>query len=307
MKATITMLLLAGTINLSLAAIKTPVSNDSTGHVVRFGKSNSFVVSEPAHADLKSTGAWKEAAEKPYRLSWKTDGVILGTALGTRLISGSMDDSRTPLTLEQAESFTHRNVNWFDRSATYKFNKNLRPLSDQLGSFAILAPLSLLADKGVRRDILTVSMMFLEVRELSVHLPAIAKSGITRYRPYVYNPNVSYEEKIEQDPGKSFFSNQSTAVFASAVFIAKVYSDYHPDSKAKPWIWAASLVSASAISIVRYETGIHYTSDILVGAAVGSAIGYFIPKLHAINRKGNVKLTPGYSQGAYTMAAQIKL
>lgn len=249
----------------------------------------------------------KSFIESPYKLSWKTDGIILGVAIGTELIAYSMDDSRTPLTLEQATSFTHRNVHWFDRSATYKFNKNLMPLSDQLGSFALIVPLSLLADKGVRKDILTVGTMFLEVRRLSVNLPTIAKSGITRYRPYVYNPDVSYADKVEKDPGKSFFSSQSTAVFSSAVFIASVFSDYHPESKAKRWIWAGSLAAATAISVVRYETGIHYTSDLIVGAAVGSAIGYFIPKLHKINKNQNISLTPGYSQGAYTMLAQIKI
>lgn len=274
-------------------------SSYSEAHILRLEnkKSNNELSSQQNNAERTS----------PYRLSWKTDGIILGTGLVAQAIELSMDGSRTPLSMEQAQKFSHRDVHWFDRSASYKFNKDLRNVSDQLGAFSLIAPLGLLADKGVRKDLLSIGLMFMELRLFADALPAISKQGITRYRPYVYNPNVSYEDKIEKDPGQSFFASQTTSVFSSAVFVATVFSDYNPESKYKAWVWAGSLAAASAISYVRYETGIHYTSDILVGAAVGSAIGYFIPKLHRVQKNNSIIISPAASAEAYTLNATIKL
>ncbi|WP_009036329.1 phosphatase PAP2 family protein [Indibacter alkaliphilus] len=248
----------------------------------------------------------KPTAYKPYQLSWKTDLVVTGLGAGTYLFANSLDDSRTPLTAEQANAFTHKDVNWFDRSATYKYNPQLRDVSDQLGAFALVAPLALLADKGVRRDFATVGTMFVQTRLFASATATISKRSITRYRPYIYNPNVSYEDKIAKDPGQSFFAQQTTSVFSTAVFVATVFGDYHPDSKFKPWVWAGSLAAATAISVVRYETGIHYTSDILVGALVGSAIGYGIPKLHKTKDR-NLSFTPIIQGNTYALSAVWKL
>jgi membrane-associated phospholipid phosphatase len=245
-------------------------------------------------------------AYKPYQLNWKTDLVITGLGVGAYLFANSLDDSRTHLSAEQANSYTHKDVNWFDRSATYKHNPQLREVSDQLGAFALVAPLALLADKGVRQDFATIGTMFIQTRLFASATATISKRSITRYRPYIYNPKVSYEEKIAKDPGQSFFAQQTTSVFSTAVFVATVFGDYHPDSKYKPWVWAGSLAAATAISVVRYETGIHYTSDILVGALVGSVIGYGIPKLHRTKDK-NLSFTPIIQGKTYALSAVWKL
>ncbi|MFC4870769.1 phosphatase PAP2 family protein [Negadavirga shengliensis] len=256
--------------------------------------------------DSRLRSTWPDHPDIPYRLSWKTDLVTTAVGTGLFLYANSLDNSRTPLMPEQANEFTHKDVNWFDRSATYKYNPKLRDVSDQLGAFALVVPLTLLADGGVRRDIVTVGTLFLQTRLFAYGTANISKRSINRYRPYIYNPGVSYEDKIAKDPGKSFFAQQTTSVFSTAIFVATVFSDYHPDSKFKPWIWAGTLAAATAISYVRYETGIHYTSDILVGALVGSAIGYGIPKIHK-SKKKNLSLNPIIQGDIYALSAVWKL
>jgi len=56
--------------------------------------------------------------------------------------------------------------------------------------------------------------------------------------------------------------------------------DYYPDSKWKPYVWTFSLLAASTVGYMRYESGSHFPSDILVGAVVGGAVGYVVPLLH---------------------------
>ncbi|MDP3684668.1 MAG: phosphatase PAP2 family protein, partial [Ignavibacteria bacterium] len=68
-----------------------------------------------------------------------------------------------------------------------------------------------------------------------------------------------------------------------AVFLSTVYEGYFPDSKYKNYVWAGSLFTASLTGYLRYESGAHFPTDILVGAVVGSAVGYLIPYLHKSN------------------------
>jgi membrane-associated phospholipid phosphatase len=62
------------------------------------------------------------------------------------------------------------------------------------------------------------------------------------------------------------------------------------------YIWVGPLLTASFTEFLRYASGAHFSADVLAGAVVGSAVGYFIPHLHrtAINKS---TLFPNISQG----------
>jgi membrane-associated phospholipid phosphatase len=216
----------------------------------------------------------------PYLLSWKTDGIIGGTALGLRLLGEFLPEKELELTEDIAGSFTSTDVVWFDRLSIDKFKPDLINFSTTLNYFAFIAPLPLLADRKMRNDFLAIATMFVETRLLTEAMPMITKKLFPRFRPYVYSNKFDFETKDKYNDSRSFFSNQSAYVFSSAVFSAKVFSDFYPESKARPWIWGSALTTATAIGVLRHEIGIHYISDLVVGAAIGSALGYFIPHFH---------------------------
>ena len=64
--------------------------------------------------------------------------------------------------------------------------------------------------------------------------------------------------------GFSFPSNHALNNFAAAVFLLRLYPQYK-------WIF---LITATLIAISRIYLGVHYPSDVLVGALIGSAFGY---------------------------------
>jgi undecaprenyl-diphosphatase len=65
--------------------------------------------------------------------------------------------------------------------------------------------------------------------------------------------------------GFSFPSNHALNNFAGAVFLLRLYPQYR-------WIF---LITATLVSISRIYLGVHYPSDVLGGAMIGAAFGYF--------------------------------
>jgi membrane-associated phospholipid phosphatase len=229
----------------------------------------------------------KEATFSPYQLSWKTDGIIAGTGISLRLLGEFLPQKELLLDEEETNTFTSEDLVWFDRAAIDKFKPELINLSTSMNYYAFIAPLPLFLSRNVRNDFLTITTMFIETRLFAEAAPMITKKLFPRYRPYVFSQEFDFETKEGFNDSRSFFSNQSAYVFSSAVFTAKVFNDFYPESKARYWIWGSALTTATAISVFRHEIGIHYLSDLVVGAAIGSALGYFIPHFHLKEKKNS--------------------
>ena len=88
------------------------------------------------------------------------------------------------------------------------------------------------------------------------------------------------------------------------MFVSNVYGDYFPNSKWKPFVWAGSLLAATTVGYLRFESGAHFPSDVLAGTVVGSAIGYVIPLLHRVENE-QVSIAP--TSGAQGMAVVVRL
>lgn len=225
-------------------------------------------------------GAQIAYGQSPYTLSWKKDGAVLA-ALGA--FAGMMvltDKSLPGLTPEEVSALSAGDVNSFDRGATYNYSTTADNASTVLEYGLIISPLALFADQAVRHDAATFGAMYLEMVALAGVIPRITKGAVDRPRPFVYNPDAPLDEKTAPDARKSFFSQHATFSFASAVFLSVTYADYFPHSKLRPWIWAGSLGAATTVAILRVTAGQHFPTDVIVGAAVGSAIGYVVPLIH---------------------------
>ncbi|TAL68869.1 MAG: phosphatase PAP2 family protein [Bacteroidetes bacterium] len=223
--------------------------------------------------------------ESPYKLDWTQDGIILGTGIGTGAISLILDGNVKPLTIDEFNNLNRNDINGFDRFATDKYSENISKLSDYVLGTAIVSPLLFVFSENMGEDWFTIGVMYSETIMFSGFLSYLAKGTTQRIRPYAYNDEVPTVWKLNADVKKSFFSGHTSIAFSSAVFLSVVYSDYYPDSDYKPYIWGASLLLASGIGIMRIESGMHFPTDVIVGALVGSASGYLIPYLHRIGNK----------------------
>jgi len=227
----------------------------------------------------------------PYQLN-KSDYFILPFGLGTKAFAWSIENNPSQLSYTTLQSLNRNCINVFDKSATNNWNTGLDELSE-IGKYGLLAsPISVLfslAKNNQWNNSFTYGVMYFEVALVTVGFTDLSKAIIQRKRPYLYNPSLSNIEKqklISSEGGQdSFFSGTTSISFASAVFLSKTVTDIYGKGILSKIVWTSSLTLASTVAYLRYESGQHFPTDIIAGAAVGSAIGYFIPVLHKKNSK----------------------
>lgn len=93
----------------------------------------------------------------------------------------------------------------------------------------------------------------------------------------------------KSDRSLSFPSGHSSLAFAAATSLATVLTlDAPRTQRARIVIglaWSLGLAAAGTTAALRVVAGKHYPSDVLAGAAIGSAIGVVTPLLHARRRR----------------------
>ena len=116
-------------------------------------------------------------------------------------------------------------------------------------------------------------------------LTFIAKNIANRNRPFLYNPEVPLEDKISSSANRSFFSGHTSHTAAFTFMMAKIFHDYHPNSKQgmKIIIWSFSAALPAVTGFLRVKAGKHFPTDVITGYAVGAFTGWLIPHLHKKN------------------------
>ncbi|MFC2094165.1 phosphatase PAP2 family protein [Bacteroidota bacterium] len=222
-------------------------------------------------------------AQSPYKLDGKRESIIFASAIGLGIVGLNVNDDIIPLTLDEIHALNRDDVNAFDRGATYNWSPAAANASDILATALILSPALLAFSDEVRNDFTPVLTMYFQTLILAEALPLAVKGITQRTRPFAYNEDAPLEEKQSQNAKRSFFSGHTSVAFAMAVFLSTVYSDFHPNSQWKPFVWGVSLLAASTVGYLRYAAGKHFPTDIITGAVIGSALGYFIPFIHRTN------------------------
>lgn len=223
-------------------------------------------------------------SQSPYSLSTGREVIVFGSGIALGVIDINLIKNKKPVSYQELHKLSRENINSFDRAATYNWSPSSAEWSDVLLITAIASPLLLFTSSAVRNDAGTFSTMYLQniLTTYSIsHLPKV----IRRFRPYVYNDLVSDEIRLQPAATHSFFSAHTSEAFASVVFLSTTFGKYNPDSNLKPYIWASSLLLATATGYLRYTSGNHFPTDIITGAVIGSLVGYLIPLLHENDEK----------------------
>jgi membrane-associated phospholipid phosphatase len=126
----------------------------------------------------------------------------------------------------------------------------------------------------------TEATILLEAATLTSMVTMLTKTAVARPRPFMYDPDSSLDERMSSGARESFFSGHTAISFSMATAYSYLYQKKHPDSPAVIPIWIGSHLVAGGVGLMRVQGGRHFWTDVVTGAAVGSAIGFLVPYFH---------------------------
>ena len=222
-----------------------------------------------------------------FKLNPVMDGVLLGTGAG---LTGTYIVTDKILKLNDnifdGNLLDKNDVNAFDRTFMKPYSKPLNLIATGFVGLELISPLVFIA--ADKEEWFTIGTMYIEAFLLSYGIKEIAKILVDRPRPYMYFDGYPQKKVDEGDWCKSFPSGHTTNAFLGAGFTSYVFWKYFPDS---PWrfvVAGGTYTIAIATGILRMMSGNHFCTDVLAGAAIGTACGILVPLLHTINA-GNAK------------------
>lgn len=251
--------------------------------------------------------ALAQTGTSPYHTRLAVDGpVTLGLA-GVNTVGLLLIRAKAGLSDEAAIAINKANVPAFDRFSAGYYNENYRTVSDYLlaGSVAV-APAALGVDPAIRAHAGQIATLYLQTLAATGAVFTMAAGTVYRQRPLTYSPAAPLTERTRQNATNSFFAGHTAVTAAATFFAAKVFHDFHPGSRAQPYVWAAAALVPAAVGFCRLEAGKHFLSDNLLGYAVGASIGIVVPQLHRVNRNGLTVLPlQGINRNGYAYGGML--
>lgn len=199
---------------------------------------------------------------------------------------------------EKILSLDKNDINWFDRWAVRPHSETFSRNSNFIFIGSIPLPFLFLTGKETRKDFFKLTFLYLEAMSVTGLLYTGSIYLTNRYRPYAYSDETPMTWRTRGGAKNSFYAGHVALVATSTFFMAKVYSDYYPDSKVKWIFYSVAGLATGGIAYFRHRGGFHFPSDILLGITQGTLTGILVPHFHKnpLIKNPNVKIMP-YSNG----------
>ena len=147
----------------------------------------------------------------------------------------------------------------------FKFVTNsVTPLS--IGTPILLYTIgSIKKDSTIKKKAIFIGEAFL----VNGFITFALKKTINRERPFETYPDI---DQATSAAGESFPSGHTSLAFATATSLSLVYPKWY--------VIAPSFIWASTVGYSRMHLGVHYPSDVIAGAIIGSGSAYLSYKLN---------------------------
>lgn len=175
---------------------------------------------------------------------------------------------------EELSKLDKDDVIFFDRIAFQSYSQKLKDYSDYTVYFTLGTAALIAFDAQYWLDNLIV---YCEVMIVQTAITKWTKTLTHRYRPFVYQDDVTLAKKQQRNSQHSFYSMHTSTAFAAATFGYYYYSQLH--GRNLP-VALLLYLPASATAVLRVASSNHFPSDVVAGAIVGSSVSYFICKFH---------------------------
>jgi membrane-associated phospholipid phosphatase len=230
---------------------------------------------------------------QPLAFDWLRDGLLTAGATVLWVSSDTVfKPALAPDTCRWCDRDTASGEEWlnpldtFGREALHARGNEARAArwSDAMAFGVVpLTTLALQTHLGARAGSLSQAgedaLMVAEAVAFTAVATQAVKFAVGRERPFVrtLTPEGAAAEGHPEDSNLSFFSGHSSFAF-SAVVAAGTVAELR--GREGSWmVWAVGLPLAAAVPVLRMAADKHYLSDVLVGSAVGAAMGWAVPTL----------------------------
>jgi membrane-associated phospholipid phosphatase len=148
-----------------------------------------------------------------------------------------------------------------------------------LWGFAAGVGVLLLADEGTL-PALNDAVVIAEAAMSATAAVSIMTIAAGRPRPFLYGETAPLSARNSTDAGNSFLSSHAAGAFSIATSAYITTRRLHPGSDLQYWVLGAGLAAASFVATARVAAGMHFVTDAIGGALVGSSVGILIPAVH---------------------------
>lgn len=238
---------------------------------------------------------------QPFSLNPVNDGIQLGLGI---TLSGSalVCDKFVHLKKNEfkAEDWKKSDIAAFDQLFMRPYSKGLHIVGTGTMGLAMATPaiFAIMPSK----EWFTIGTMYVETLLIANGIKEWTKLLVYRARPYMYFDNFPQDKVDDGDWNCSFPSGHTTLAFAGAAFTTLVFCQCFPDSDWKYAVAGASFGLAALTGGLRMASGNHFFTDVLVGAVIGTAVGFTVPYLHSKGFYSNFEKKSKSGQASVTPA-----
>ncbi len=154
-----------------------------------------------------------------------------------------------------------------------------RDVSNSTFFIMVAVPLTIGTIGTVKKDdkMILNTCLLIGSTAVTIGLTDVLKHTVNRQRPFVtYKDVLNKSRVVTLDP--SFPSGHSSSAFNTATFVSLTYPRWY--------IILPSFMWAGTVAYSRMYLGVHYPSDVIVGALIGSGTAYLT---HVIGKRLNRK------------------
>jgi membrane-associated phospholipid phosphatase len=171
-------------------------------------------------------------------------------------------------------------LNAIDRTTAGYWSPGWQTASDYgLYAVGVGAAALIFADEGFLPG-LNDSVVVAESALAATAVASIMTLAAGRPRPFLYGEKAPLSNRNSADAGLSFLSSHAALSFAIATSTLVTMRRLHPGSKLT---WIVAVVGgaiATFVATARVLGGMHFITDVVGGAVVGTSIGVLVPSLH---------------------------
>jgi membrane-associated phospholipid phosphatase len=213
-----------------------------------------------------------------HRVARGQAGLVIGGAL-----AAAFGAALIPLRDHPAR-WHHELFGAVDAAVHDQFSRRAAQISDGLIGAAVIAPIGYLTGPTIEDADGDRLVVYGEAIAINFAAFQLAKYLVQRPRPYLYSRSAEVARHAEaegDDAYRSFYSGHAATAFCAATAGAYLTAASSPRAGLRALAWGGGFAVAAATANLRVRAGMHFYSDVVIGGAIGIAIGYAVPALHA--------------------------